>query len=282
MKFASSFSQSPPIWKSFAQPHDAWQEQLHTLPFDVLGEHCRIVPAGSAGHCNLDSSDNPSCHASHVAYWKDFLSEVLELLHVLPANGGCSGSSSLPSTTDKNAVTLSSTPTLGSSPAERAILALQPKNSKRAYLRVPALKHNQNSTRRLPREGRKKENGGGRGKKARNFGPPTFGAPPTQFGQMRSKRMAKLGLAKCGRDLPSNSSSWAAKSRVASGCTTTRSCGRDAVQNCNNNRSLQIFDVRNPVQKHLVFGGNGTQLCFHELSAPEASPTLSLLAQRGV
>ena len=39
----------------------------------------------------------------------------------------------------------------------------------------------------------------------------------------------------------------------------------------------------NPVQKHTVFGGDGSQLCFHELCVPEESPTLSLLVRpRGV
>ena len=37
-------------------------------------------------------------------------------------------------------------------------------------------------------------------------------------------------------------------------------------------RALQIRDVRNPVQEHLVFGGNDTQLSFHELSVPQRRP----------
>ena len=41
---------------------------------------------------------------------------------------------------------------------------------KRAHLNAPAFKHHQNSTRRPPREGRKKENCGGRGTKERNCG----------------------------------------------------------------------------------------------------------------
>ena len=38
--------------------------------------------------------------------------------------------------------------------------------------------HHQNSTRRPRREGRKKENCGGKGKKSEILGPPPFGAPP--------------------------------------------------------------------------------------------------------
>ena len=41
----------------------------------------------------------------------------------------------------------------------------QSENSKRAHLRVPAFSHHQNSTRRHPREGRKNESCGWRGKK---------------------------------------------------------------------------------------------------------------------
>ena len=55
----------------------------------------------------------------------------------------------------------------------------QPENSKRAHFRAPALqKPHQNSTKRPPRERRKKENCGREGKKARNCGPPPFGGPP--------------------------------------------------------------------------------------------------------
>ena len=36
--------------------------------------------------------------------------------------------------------------------------------------------------------------------------------------------------------------------------------------------ALQTCDVRNPVQKHWVFGGDGTQLCFHELSVSQRRP----------
>ena len=54
----------------------------------------------------------------------------------------------------------------------------QPENSKQAHLRVPALrKHHQKSTRRPPREGRKNENCGGRGKKSAKFRAPTLRAP---------------------------------------------------------------------------------------------------------
>ena len=50
--------------------------------------------------------------------------------------------------------------------------------SKRAHLRVPALqKHHQNSTRRPPEKERKNENGCGKGKNKRNFGPPTLRGP---------------------------------------------------------------------------------------------------------
>ena len=52
----------------------------------------------------------------------------------------------------------------------------QPENSKRAHLRLQ--KHHQNSTRRHP-EYKKSENGGGRGKKERNFGPPKLRAHPS-------------------------------------------------------------------------------------------------------
>ena len=55
----------------------------------------------------------------------------------------------------------------------------QPKNSKRAHLRVPALQTPPKFHERTPRERKKKENcGGRREKKARNFGPPTVQAPP--------------------------------------------------------------------------------------------------------
>ena len=60
---------------------------LHTLPVDVAVAHYRIVPAGSARHCKLDSANHPLCHASGVAYCKEFLSEILELLHILLAFG---------------------------------------------------------------------------------------------------------------------------------------------------------------------------------------------------
>ena len=46
---------------------------LHKLPFGVLGQHFRIVPAGNAGHRHLDSFNNPSCHASSETYCKEFL-----------------------------------------------------------------------------------------------------------------------------------------------------------------------------------------------------------------
>ena len=56
----------------FAMLYDSLQEQqqvvlLEKLLIDVLGQHVRIVLAGNARHCNLDSSSNPSCHASSVA-----------------------------------------------------------------------------------------------------------------------------------------------------------------------------------------------------------------------
>ena len=55
----------------------------------------------------------------------------------------------------------------------------QPKNSKRAHLRAPALqKHHQNSTRRHPERHKKNKIVAGEGKKAPNVGPSTFGAPP--------------------------------------------------------------------------------------------------------
>ena len=58
----------------------------------------------------------------------------------------------------------------------------QPKNSKRAHFRTPALqKHHQNSTKGRPREGEKNENCGGRGKKKSEGrsggGCPTEGCP---------------------------------------------------------------------------------------------------------
>ena len=58
----------------------------------------------------------------------------------------------------------------------------QPENSKRAHSRACRFKHHQNSTKRRPRERRKKENCGGKGKKARNFGLPPFGAGTTLRG----------------------------------------------------------------------------------------------------
>ena len=54
----------------------------------------------------------------------------------------------------------------------------QPENSKSAHLRVWRFKHHQNSTKGLAREGRKKENCGGRGKEeAEILGPPTLRGP---------------------------------------------------------------------------------------------------------
>ena len=48
---------------------------------------------------------------------------------------------------------------------------------KRAHLNAPAFKHHQNSTRRPLREGRKKENCGGRRKKSEILGGPGEGGP---------------------------------------------------------------------------------------------------------
>ena len=64
-------------------------------------------------------------------------------------------------------------------PGHRGSQHNKPENSKRAHFRAPALqKPHQNSTKRPPRERRKKEHCGGRGKKiARNFGPPTLLRP---------------------------------------------------------------------------------------------------------
>ena len=53
----------------------------------------------------------------------------------------------------------------------------QPENSKRAHLRVPALQTPPKFHENTPRETQKERNGGGRGKKARNFGPPTLRGP---------------------------------------------------------------------------------------------------------
>ena len=55
----------------------------------------------------------------------------------------------------------------------RRLHTTTPENSERAHFRAWRFKHHQNSTKRHPRERRKKENCGGRGKKARNFGLPT-------------------------------------------------------------------------------------------------------------
>ena len=55
----------------------------------------------------------------------------------------------------------------------------QPENSKRAHFRAPALQTTPKFHARTPRERKKKENCGGRGKKKREIlGPPPFGAPP--------------------------------------------------------------------------------------------------------
>ena len=58
-----SLSFECPISTSFALLYDSLQEQLpfrlvHELPVDVLGQHYRVVRAGSARHCNLESSYN--------------------------------------------------------------------------------------------------------------------------------------------------------------------------------------------------------------------------------
>ena len=47
-----------------------------------------------------------------------------------------------------------------------------------------------------------------------------------------------------------------------------RCCTEQQQQPC----ALRIPDVWNPVQKHLVFGGDGSQLCFHELFVSQRSP----------
>ena len=72
----------------------------------------------------------------------------------------------------------------------------QPENSKRAHFRPPALQtHHQNSTKGHPREGRKKENCGGRGKKSAIFlGPPPFEASIHPSGPHPSGPPLFLGL----------------------------------------------------------------------------------------
>ena len=71
----------------------------------------------------------------------------------------------------------------------------QPENSKRAHFRW-RFKHHKKFHERTPKRGRKKDTCGGRGKKARNFGPPTLlgpalrGLPPfgaSQFGAHRRR-----------------------------------------------------------------------------------------------
>ena len=78
----------------------------------------------------------------------------------------------------------------------------QPENSKRAHLRAPAFtKHHQNSTKRPPREGRKKNNCGGRVKKSEIFEPPTLRGPTLRrphfsgFGPLRLGVLQSLNFS---------------------------------------------------------------------------------------
>ena len=80
----------------------------------------------------------------------------------------------------------------------------------RTHLRPRRFKHNQNSTRRPPREGRKKEHCGGRGEKSAKFWAPHPSGPhPLPSGPHSlpshthphnlATTLAKFGLAKCGQ-----------------------------------------------------------------------------------